>query len=217
MSRPSFRPEQPFEFERRAARQRTPSPRERFPSLLTEDLFPFQREGVHLVMSGTFAGGGRALIQEGDLKAKVELGPVVFTVLANLIMAAKRAEGRKPFSAAGFISATHLGRELERRSFKGEQVYAVKDIHTLRTKLAEAWTQHMSREQADQWARELIETDQCGYRLSTRPNQLHLDVVTERPLEPSFTVGKKNRINLRLGPPTPSDTSKSPPTDHIHP
>jgi len=46
---------------------------------------------------------------------------------------------------------------------------------------------------AKQWAFDLIERDQCGYRLSVHPLRLHLDIVLPRPLKiPAVELKKKS-------------------------
>jgi hypothetical protein len=181
MARTNPSGEDPIESERRAAHSRPPFQCDQFPVTPFDEFFPFRRN-IHLWLTGTFTGGGFAFIQEGDLAAKVKLGPVVFMTLAILVMAARRFRGRKCFSSVGFISANDIGKELERWSFKGEQVDAVKHIHSLRDKLAEAISEHMPRAQAETWAWGLIERDHVGYRLSAPPGQLHMDIVSKRPL-----------------------------------
>jgi hypothetical protein len=184
---------------RRPDRNRSRPPNNVFPAAGIPVLFPFRRN-VKIWMSGMFTGGGIAVIREGRREVKVNLPAVEFAVLAILIMAARRALSRKPFSAAGFISAGHLGRELERWSTKGYGEYVARHVHTLRTLIITAWSHHASSVAAKQFAHQLIETNLGAYRLSTRPKQLHMDIVLERPLDISLTKSPSNLINIEVEP-----------------
>ena len=172
-----------------AARHGSQRPGDRFVALPVPDPFPF-RSNAELWVTGSLTKGGVALIRDGDHHAKVILTPAVFAVLSLLIIAARRAVGRKPWTAAGFISVTHLGRELERWSPNGAADQVPRHIHTLHTELMKAWRHNGSHKQAKQWAYHLIESDHLGYRISTRADRQHLDIVQERPLKILVTEPK---------------------------
>lgn len=139
-------------------------------------LFPYQTQ-VDVWLTGSFRDGGVAIVHDGGAEKTLHLGPAVFSVLAVLIMTAHRARSRKTWSAAGFLSVEKLKKELDRLT-KGlvSSEYAVKYVYRLRERLSQV---KQSSKQGKKWARMFLETTVLGYRLSTHPQNVHLDLVDE--------------------------------------
>ncbi len=185
---------------RRAACERPNRNQTLVPAPVGADVFPF-RSTAELWLTGSFEAGGHVIVRDAEHEIKFKVKPVQFAVLAILIMAARRAVGRKPWSAAGFLPAEHFAAEFTRWSSKADRRQVIKYVHLQRRDFVDAWHKQTGSPSAKQWAFDLIETDQCGYRLSIRPQRLHADIVLPRPLKILTVESKKKSFAIFLAPP----------------
>ncbi len=186
---------------RRAVRERSKRIQKLWPAPIGADVFPFHST-AELWLTGSFEAGGYVIVRDAEHEIKLKLKPVSFAVLAILIMAARRAAVRKPWSASGFIPAEHFAAEFTRWSSTADRKLVIKYVHFLRRDFTAVWRKQTGSPSAKQWAFDLIETDQCGYRLSIEPRRMHWDPVLPRPLKIPPAESKKNSFAIFLESPS---------------
>lgn len=142
--------------------------------------YPFH-SAAEVWVNGRWSQGGVALIAEGDRPVPVQLPPALFAVWVLLIQAGKRAETEGNW-AAGFLSVSDLCRLLQQHTrgtaspLLPDPAHAIRYVFRLRQALAKAL-----RRRGD-WAKRMIEYQPfLGYRLSTPPDKLHLNLLPEWP------------------------------------
>ncbi|HEV3255649.1 MAG TPA: hypothetical protein VG013_02090 [Gemmataceae bacterium] len=138
--------------------------------------FPFLTN-ASLSLSGRWEQGGEATLRVDKHEEKLHVPGVAFAVLAVLIKAS-----RAPASK-GFLPAEDLCAQLKfwtRGALVPEPPYVYKYIWILRNKIAA-----VAPAGGRSWADLFVEHQYLGYRLSTLPENLELEIVEPVPLPPT--------------------------------
>jgi hypothetical protein len=131
---------------------------------------------------GRWGQDGTVVLQDGDLQATIELSPALFDILAVLIRAARKADPEADWDPVGFVSAEELRRALTKlaggtmRLPLADRENIVKAIHRVRKRIREVL---FPKGGGDDYAMQLLEKTNLGYRLSTNPRNLHLVILGE--------------------------------------
>lgn len=163
---------------------------------------PF-RTNTELWVSGRWGGGGRATVDEADRRVSFQLPPALFAVVAVLILAAKQAWAEGSWARA-FVSVEELGRQLARRTqgtanpLLPDPQHTIRYVFRLRRALQRALEQPLDQRgsglvrarsrpagptlDASEWVKSFVEfIPFLGYRLSSHPDRLHLEIIEEMP------------------------------------
>jgi hypothetical protein len=112
-----------------------------------------------------------AIVNDGaGLPKTVELSALLFSVIAVLLVEAKRATASR-----GFMTAAEIYSQLKSRGVEVDPDRITALIFRLRGRFA-----RLRRPEAAgrKWARQLVETHkQLGYRLSTLPENLEIEII----------------------------------------
>ncbi len=152
--------------------------------------YPFQTQS-RLWAVGHRAGEGTVIIQDGGRQVKVRLSPLLFDVMAILILAAQRTPGSEAWVPAGFLTVEELRREITHQAGGtmdlplADPEHVIKAIYRLRKQIGKAL---FPKEGGEEYAKQLLEKTNLGYRLSTAPENLHLVILGEQGLEPGAAI-----------------------------
>ena len=146
-------------------------------ALRSNDPFPLLTD-AEIWLSGSGVLGGRGVLRDGGRIGKGRLSPGLFALAAVLAQFARRPELHdRHSSAASFLTAQLLAFEM--KQLTGGRVaphfsMIGKYVYRLRKKLAEIVG---NGPKASAWAAQVLESQEhLGYRWSTSPERLHLDL-----------------------------------------
>ena len=143
--------------------------------------FPFQTQCC-LWAVGRWGQGGTLVIEDAERHAAVVLSPALFDLMAILIRAAQRVSGAGSWVPAGFLTVEELRREITRQAGGtmslplADPEHVIKAICRIRKKIGTAL---FPKGGGDRYAKQLLEKTNLGYRLSTAPENLTLEIFGE--------------------------------------
>ena len=134
---------------------------------------------AQLLLYGRWGENGIAIVRDGQREVEIALAPGQFNLLAILVEAAKKPPGPS-WVPSGYITNDELCRELTR--LEGgkpenpfyENTHINRMIYKLRDMLAKAM--FPEEEEGRAWVKRFLERGALGYRLSTSPANLELEM-----------------------------------------
>ncbi len=137
--------------------------------------FPYQIDSsFEIIASGHWSSGGAGRVLHGAAAVDdLDLPPAQFGILAQLMQAARRSNGRP---ADAFVRSKDLAFGLARLAGLGDA--DIRNVHRavnkLRQRLMRSGVTAYAKRGGVRWSNKIIESHRLGYRISLPPENQHL-------------------------------------------